>query len=280
MATTSKVLVTPGLDGAAEPTDPYRYGWRYVCRTGAAGRTVWEQVPLTLEDVLHPQEGDFVIQNDAHHRRCIYLYDVFSARLAADPSAVVLSDVLIAWDVPGLKAHGPDIAVILGVRERKDWGTFEVADEGVRPALIVEVTSPETARLDRVTKLRQYARARVPLYIIVDTARRRRQPVLRLLGYRLEAAGYAPLAPDERGWLWLEPVRCWLGIQENEIVCYDEAGQPLGDYPALAMALAAEQEARNVAERAQAEAERRAEAAEVRLRELEAEVRRLRGDAS
>ncbi len=272
MATTSKVLDTAGPDGAGASTDPYRYGWRYVCRTGANGRAVWEQVPLTLQDVLHPQEGDFVIQSDAHARRCRYLADVFEARLAADPSAVVLSDVLIAWDVPGLKAHGPDIAVILGVQERKDWGTFDVADEGVRPALIVEVTSPETARLDRVTKLRQYARARVPLYVIVDTARRRRQPVLRLLGYQLTPDGYQSLALDEQGRLWLEPVRCWLGIQENEIVCYDEAGQALGDYRALAAALAQETEAR-------AEAERRAEAAETRLRELEAELRRLQGEA-
>ena len=54
MATTSKVQVTPGLDGAGGRPDPYRYGWRYVCRPGANGRKVWEQVPLTLEDVLHP----------------------------------------------------------------------------------------------------------------------------------------------------------------------------------------------------------------------------------
>ncbi len=53
-------------------------------------------------------------------------------------------------------------------------------------------------------------------------------------------------------------MRCRLGIEENEIACFDEAGQPQGDYRALAAALAA---------------------AEVRLRELEAEVRRLRGEA-
>ena len=302
MATTSKVLVTPGPDGAGDPTDPYRYGWRYVCRTGAAGRKVWEQVPLTLEDVLHPQEGDFVIQNAAHARRCRYLADIFEARLAANPTAVVLNDVRIAWDVAGLKPHGPDIAVILGVRERQNWSTFDVAAEGVRPALIVEVVSPETARLDRSTKLREYARAGVPLYVIVDTVRRRRQPILRLLGYALTPGGeYQPLAPDERGRLWLEPARTWLGVADDEIVCSDEAGQPLGDYRALAAALAVEHQARTEAEQraeadrqvrdeaerqaeadrqARTEAERRAAAAEVRLRELEAEVRRLRGEAS
>ena len=34
------------------------------------------------------------------------------------------------------------LAVIFGVRERQNWGTFFVAKEGVRPALIIEVTSP------------------------------------------------------------------------------------------------------------------------------------------
>jgi Uma2 family endonuclease len=232
---------------------------------------VVEQVPLTLEDVLHPQEGDQGTHAEAHERRCVYLYDVLSAQLAADPTAVVLKDVRVAWDVPDLKPHGPDLAVILGVRERKNWSTFDVAAEGVRPALIIEVTSPETASIDRSTKLEEYDLAEVPLYVIVDAVFPRRQPTLRLLGYRQSPAGYQVLVPNERGWLWLEPVRLWLGIQNDEIVCYDEGGQPLGDYRALSEALAAETQARR-------EAERRAEASEARLRELEAELRRLRGE--
>ena len=47
----------------------------------------------------------------------------------------MLSDVLVVWDVPRLRPHGPDIAVILGVREPKLWRPFDVAAEGARPAL-------------------------------------------------------------------------------------------------------------------------------------------------
>lgn len=65
---------------------------------------------------------------------------MLEAQRAGDPTAVVLNHGRIAWDVPGLGAHGPDIAVILGVRERKNWSTFDVAAEGVRPALIIEIT--------------------------------------------------------------------------------------------------------------------------------------------
>ena|SRR3712207_241616 len=144
---TIEVLVT-GVD----PADPFRYGWRYIQHERDNGTVDVEQVPLTLEDVLHPQEGDQATHSEAHQRRCVYLYDVLRAQLAGDPTAVVLQDVRIAWDVPGLGAHGPDLAVILGVRERKNWSTFDVATEGVRPALIIEVISPETAALDRSVK--------------------------------------------------------------------------------------------------------------------------------
>lgn len=252
------------------PDDPFRYGWRYARRTSAADSPEFAQIPLTLEDVLHPQEGDFIVHSEAHERRNLYLYDVFGARLADDPAAVILHDVRVAWDIPGLKAHGPDLAIILGVRERKNWSTFDVAIEGVRPALIVEITSPETAALDRSAKLEEYTRARVPLYIIVDTLAYEGVPRLFVLGYRQGPQGYQPLAPNERGWLWLDPVRVWLGVADNELVCYDEAGQPLGDYRALASALAAETAAR-------AEAERRVGEVEARLRALEAELRQLRG---
>src|SRR5262245_24883190 len=128
--------------------DSYRFGWRYVRRETPDGAVEYDLVPLTLEDVLHPQEGDQVTHSKADQRICKYLVDVFESRLSADPTAAVLDDVRIAWDIPDLKPHGPGIAVILGVREQRNWSTFEVAKEGVRPSLIIEVTSPETRRID------------------------------------------------------------------------------------------------------------------------------------
>lgn len=245
------------------PDDPFLYGWRYVRHTDADSSDRFDQISLTLEDVLHPEAGDFIVHSEAHEQRNLYLYDVFGAQLADDPNAVVLHDVRVTWDIPGLEAHGPDLAVIFGVRERKNWSTFNVATEGVRPTLIVEITSPETAALDRLAKLEEYNFARVPLYLIVDTLPFAGQPRLLVLGYRQGPHGYQPMTADEHGRLWLNPLRLWIGVADNEIVCYDEAGQPLGDYRALAAALAA--------------AERRADDAEEQLRVLEAELQRLRG---
>ena len=273
MMNTVEVLVKPALDDDAsvDQSDPYRYGWRYVRHDHDDGNYVMEQVGLTLEDVLHPEEGDQVTHNAVHQRRVRYLSNVLEAQLADDPTAVVLDDVRVAWDTPEIRPHGPDIAVIIGVRSRTDWSTFDVATEGVRPALIIEITSPKTASIDRSNKLEEYELAGVPLYIMIDAVTSRKQPTMRLVGYTQTPNGYQVLAPNEQGWLWLAPARTWLGILENEIVCYDEAGQPLGDYQELAATLAAEIEARAEAERradaemqARTEAERRVEAAERR----------------
>src|SRR5439155_18105910 len=107
--TTIEVLVTPasGTRDAEDAADPYRYGWCYVRRDQADGTYVMAQVPLTLEDVLHPQEGDQVTHSDAHQRRRRYLVNMLEAQLAHDSTVVVLDDVRIAWDHPDLKPHGP-----------------------------------------------------------------------------------------------------------------------------------------------------------------------------
>lgn len=269
--TTVEVLVAPAPHAYYVDVhdDLYRYGWRYVRQDQADGIYTMEQIPLTLEDVLHPQEGDQVTHSDAHQRRRRYLMNVLEAQLANDPAAVVLDDVRIAWDHLDLKPHGPDISVILGVRARKNWSTFDVASEGVRPVLIIEITSPETASIDRSNKLEEYDLAGVPLYVIVDTIMLRREPALRLLGYTQTSNGYQVLPPDERGRLWLAPVRLWLGVEQNEIVCYSETGAPLGDYRSLAEALAVEALARTAAEN-------RAATAEARIQALEVEIQRLR----
>ncbi|MCS6839648.1 MAG: Uma2 family endonuclease, partial [Roseiflexaceae bacterium] len=83
-------------------------------------------------------------------------------------------------------------------------------------------------------------------------------------GYRRTPTVYAVLPPDEQGRLWIEPLRIWLGVQDQQVVCYDAAGNPIGDYPDLQAALNAEMAARI--------------AAEQRIAALEAELRRLRGD--
>ena len=276
-------------DDAAEVVhpDPYRYGWRYVRRILDNGDEEFDQIPLTLEDVLHPQEEDFIVHTYEHERTCTYVENVLVGHLAADPTAVVLRDVRVAWDVPGLRPMGPDITVIRGVRAVQNWGTFDVAQEGTRPVLVIEVTSPETRHLDLEDKVAKYAQAGIPQYLIIDLREVRGYLEPRLLGYQLMPDGYERLTPDDRGWLWLESVQIGVGLRDQRVVCYDAAGQAVGDYPSVQAArmlaetraqlaetqVRMEEQARAEAEaRARAEAEARA-GAEARAAEAEARTR-------
>ncbi|MEO6808257.1 MAG: Uma2 family endonuclease [Isosphaeraceae bacterium] len=283
MSTTSQ---PPARPLAPPEADPFRYGWRLVKTTLPDGTKGFDQVPLTLEDVLHPEEGDFIIQTPKHVADWVYLNQVFQARLADNPDAVVTSDCRISWGVPGPGAHGPDVAVFFGVRHRYDWGTFDVAAQGARPALVIEVVSPDDRDNDVTVKVNHYHRAGVPQYIIVDDLGTVEDRRLELVGYRDEPQGYRRQRADERGWLWLGAVRLWLGVVGDRVACFDpETALEIADYATLTRDLAeanqeiaaANQRSLEAQARAEAEAQERA-ALEARLRDLEAELRRLRGE--
>ncbi|MFN8486722.1 MAG: Uma2 family endonuclease [Caldilineaceae bacterium] len=257
-----------------ERLDPYPYGWREVQVTLPNGEQKWQRIPLTLADVLHPQEEDILMPTEEHERWRNYLYNALTALLIDHPDAVVLTDTNVAWDVDDIKPHRPDLAVIFNVRQLKNWGTFDVREEGTRPALIIEITSPKTRHVDFDDKYDEYEQVMVPFYVILDIRQRKRGISRELKGYRLTPDGYALLSPNAQGWLWLEPVAAWLGITDGAVVCYDRDGQPLVSYAALTKArrqaeIRAQEEAR-----ARAAAEARATELEARLRQLEEQQRR------
>jgi Uma2 family endonuclease len=257
----------------------FPFGWRYVERPSTNGGFEFDMVPLTLEDRLHPQEDDQVTHGDLHQLIINYLFNVFRKLVAAFPSAVVLNDVLVVWDNEEIRPHGPDLSVIFGVREQKPRTVFRVAEEGTRPKLLVEVTSPETRKLDLVDRLEEYEVVGVEYYVIVDLLRRRDQITPRLLGYRNVDSRFVPQGANEQGRLWIEPLKIWLGFEGLHLIAYNEAGTPIADYVELYEIVdeLREEVAETKAQRDQ-EAEARAEA-ERRIAELEAELRKLRGEA-
>jgi hypothetical protein len=273
-------VISSAVPPQAAEADPYRYGWRYVRRTAPDGAETFDQVPLTPEDVLHPQEEDFIVNDSAHNNDRAYLHTVLDARRPRWPSAVVLEDVRVDLDIPSVRPLGPDVSVFFHVRDpERRWGTFEVAAEGVRPVLLVEITSPETRSNDVGLKVDYFHRAGAALYVIVD--RPRPDGPVKLTGYRYTPQQYEPLAPDSEGRLPLGPLGLLLGARGNRVVLYDAAtGEELGDYAAVAeqrdraeQSREVEAQARRAAEaRAQEEAQAR-RAAEARAQE-EAQARR------
>ena len=254
-------------DSGVDP-DPFRYGWRHVRRRQPDGTEALEMVPLTLLDVLHPQEEDHVVENSRHERHRRYFHDVFEKRLARRPTLLSLSDCRIDWDRPDIRPHGPDLIVL----ERdepwawRSWGTLHVEEEHARPLLIIEFTSPHTRDTDVVNKVEHYYRVGVPLYVIVDEAQD--EEPLSLRGYRYEPHGYAEMPLDERGRLYLESFGLYLVATAERVALFDAVTEKeLGDYVAVSEALEAEIRARQAAERRARKEARARRVADRRTRE-------------
>jgi hypothetical protein len=248
----------------SEEADPYRYGWRCVRIEKPHGTVKFNQVPLTLEDVLFPEDGDFIVQSRIHGDDRDYLKCVLRYRLSGDPHAEVLSNIGVDWNLPGVRPLCADIAVFLGLTRRIDWAILNVAAEGARPALVVEITSRSTRSNDLGAKFEYYYQAGVSLYVIADATEDARSRRLKLLTYRHTPDGYARIEPEARGRIWLDPVGLWLRVTVDpateceRLTCYDPQRRELGDYGAVI----------REAEEARADAE-------ARLRELEALVKRI-----
>jgi Uma2 family endonuclease len=159
--------------------------------------------------------------------------------------------------------RGPDVFVVQGVdatRERRSWVVWE--EGGRYPDLIIELLSPSTARSDLTVKKDVYEKVfHTREYYCWDPF----DPGA-LVGWRLSEEGvYEPLAPDDRGRLWSQVLKQWLGswsgnirgVEADWLRFFDQEG-------ALVLT--------------EAEAERQARiAAEQRVRALEAELARMQG---
>jgi colicin import membrane protein len=254
------------LSPAVPPADnPYYYGWRYVERRLPDGRVEVDQVGLTLEDVLHPQEDDVIPERPLHELERGYLAGVFRTRLEGLNHGLVLSDCLVDWGIEGLRDLSPDVSVFEDVRTPPDLtkGTFHLAESGGgRCVLVVELVSPHTRTNDVDRKPEEYHRAGVPLYVLVDQEREGGPRQIRAYEHRPE--GYVEVPLDSRGRLFLGPFGLCLGLKEGRVVCYDTvSGRELGDYAQVSRDLdAAEEKARReAAARQQAEQQARQEAA-------------------
>jgi Uma2 family endonuclease len=255
--------------------DPWRYGTRSVRRVGPGGRVRYELIPLRKEDLLFPQEGDRPVLTDDHSRDYRYLFNVLEWQAALIPGRRVFGDHRIDFEVPGIEPLGPDLIVLDGVGE---WdgsrGTFPVVTMHARPLLVIEITSPDTRPIDLDIKPGLYFRCGVPFYVVVDRQAGRSRNEVRVTGFRATARRYVEIQPDKRGRLWLEPVQMGLGVANRCAVFYDRRGRRIRSAEERAAVEAKARRAAQVKASAEAKARR---AAEAKLRELEAELRRLRG---
>lgn len=257
--------------------DPFRLGWRYVNETTAQGEEVSRQVPLTEEDVLHPQEGDHIVNTPVHGIIAAYLNVAIKSRFLHRSDVVVLGDTRVDWGSPYGWIHGPDVAQF--DRVKGGWsltrGTFQLKKTGGRSLLNVEVTSPATRKGDLGAKRREYFLVGVPTYVIVDIPQVD-DGAIRLLAFQAGETKYEPLPADDKGRIWLESAGLWLGAEGMNVFLEDDKGNRLPEYDQLAEMVETLKKTVKKADQARKRAEQKTQSAEKRVAELEKELARLR----
>jgi Uma2 family endonuclease len=258
-------LTTPETGGAAvvppADLDRYRYGWRYVYHRRPDGSVEIEEKPLTLEDVLHPQEGDVIPENTFHEPERGYLTWSFRDRLDRVPRGQVLSDCLLDFNVAGLRPLCPDVSLIEGVSTLPlpKLGPYRFAQYGGRCLLAVGIVSPDTRGNDVELKPELYHRGGVRHYIIVD--QEREDGPRSVVSRRWTPDGYVVEPPDVNGRVRLDALGLLLGLRDGRVRLYDaDTGVEIGDPTEISQAWRREQQARADAEE--------------RIRQLEEELRR------
>jgi len=246
-------------------------GWRMELVTDEKGGEKILYFPLTEAEFLHPQEGCHLPSNTFHENTRTEIKEILQRRYAQREDVGVFGDLIIKWGIEGLEDHCPDVCVVFGLHQKEaDRSDFIVSEEGTKPMVVMEVVSPRYRKADRETKVKEYARAGVEEYIIIDRRRQRGQLLDEVLGYRLEEGScYGPITPDEEGRIFCQALDVWIGMFEGKVMLFEGAtGEPLPTSQALEQ-IAEQERQRAEQERQRAEQERqRAQRLAERLRQL------------
>lgn len=249
---------------ATEPAEPdWSLGWRYEISYKPNGEQIAVRIPLTPEEARHPKEGYVMPERTEHDTISDDLSDMLRVHLDNEPETAVFRNLVFVWDLPEIGSYAPDIAVVPQVRNRDvNRGQFDVAAEGTRPSLAIEVVSPSSRQDDRVRKVQDYERLGIGEYVYIDIRTRRGKPVGEIAGYRLQQNRYVPMVTDEDGALYLETVHCRIGLEEDRVWLEDSTtGENLLTNLQAQRALREEKVAR--------------QSAEARIAELEAQLQLL-----
>jgi Uma2 family endonuclease len=197
-------------------------GWRTETVIQPDGTTKTTQIPLTSAEFLHPEEGYHLPASTFHNNICRDAEDILLRRYAKDLTVAVFRDLIIVWDDEDIKPHCPDVCVVFGVQNKEqNRARFIVADEGVKPALIIEVVSPRYRKEDREIKVIEYEQAGVQEYVIIDRRTQRGQEIDEILGYRLINERYRLLTPDDDGRILCETIGLWISLRDGSLVMED-----------------------------------------------------------
>jgi hypothetical protein len=177
-----------------------------------------------------------------------------------------------------IKSKAPDVMIAFGVKGNHPRRSYRIAEEGVVPAVIFEMTSKKTSDEDEHGKKETYAWLGVKEYFLFDPEDLSIDPQMQ--GFRLHEGQYVPLSPDTDGRLMSRELGMLLEVEDDLLRLIDtRTGKRLMTFDEL-FELADEAERRRLQAQQQAElAKQEAEAERKRNAVLEEELARLRAAA-
>ncbi len=195
--------------GGPEPgegeDDPYYYGWRWG--KPSAGSDGLRQEPLTYDDLLSPEVGDFIAEDTIHHQVTADIEAILKRRHAGDETVAVWGDLKISFRIPGLTTGpGPDVCVVEGVEDRERYRrSFRYGKEPGKVVLTVEVVSHKSAKKDLEDILEIYRRLGVEEYLAIRPLGYYADGPFELRGWRRNprSGRLEPIQPDRQGRLRL-----------------------------------------------------------------------------
>ncbi len=180
--------------------DESYYGYRTVIEYDENGKSLFRELPLTLDDFLEPEEGDVYMQGNLHEEDVDRLKSIFRFYLRDRKNITVYCDMKIIWGIEGLNNPAPDISVLENVRNPKEpRNSFYVPEEGTKPFFVLEVVSPRYRDADTDKKPDIYRRAGVSEYVIADPGLEGGRISYTVSGYRLIGSRYVRMKPDKHG---------------------------------------------------------------------------------
>ncbi len=176
-----------------------------------------EEIPLTLDVLLNPREGDQVTQSNEHERHLGTLID--RLRRFLEPRGWgVFSDVMIHWR-RGRKKTSPDVAAVEGVVNPKAGrGSLDLKKERGQVRAVFELVSTSTKdqrAKDEKHGPGRYARRGVEDFVLFYPPERRdsEDPAVRV--YSLAGKIYKEQTADAKGRFLLGSLGLWLSVGEH-----------------------------------------------------------------
>src|SRR5207253_10034394 len=111
--------------------------------------------------IIYPAEDGTVTESDEHYVQGAALVTALKLFYADRPDVFVGGNIALFYERGNPRKYfGPDVLVAFGVRPRstQERPSYLLWEEGVPPAVIIELTSNSTRKEDVIRKPRHYAR--------------------------------------------------------------------------------------------------------------------------